>query len=215
VLRVLAFIRRLPGVAVDDFRRHYEEVHVATALPLLGGIAGYERQHVREAVFGEPAFDCMSRFDWRDAAAAAAAFARIEGPAGDAIRADERRFMDAPANVVLPVETGPAWQAGDPAGARARLLVCLRRPRAEDAARFRARCERERLAGLRAAPDGVRFCRAHWSLAPAAPPGGFDAVVELAADGPGGLAAWAQAFAAEGAQAIAARVSVHATPLAA
>jgi hypothetical protein len=215
VLRVLAFIRRLPGVSRDAFRSHYEEVHVATALPLLGPLAAYERQHVREELLGAPAFDCVTRFDYRDAAAAGAAFARTEGPEGEGIRRDERLFMDKPANVVLPVETSTLWESGDPSAARVRLLVCARRPAGEVPARFRARFEEEALPDLRGRLSAARWCRSHWSLAPEPPPGGFDVVNELAAEDSAGLVEWARVLEAEGAQLVAVRVSVHATRLAA
>jgi len=206
MIRVLAFIRRLPGVSRDAFRSHYEEIHVPIALPFLAGTAGYLRHHVREEILGTPGFDCMTRFDYPDAASVRAVFERTEGPQADAIRRDERTFMDKPAIVFFPVEEVPGW--GQPGADAERLLVCARRPRTEQAAGFRARLWDRELPALRAAA-GPRWCRA-WSP-PATPERGFDAVLEIAAVGSGEIRRWAQALEAEGASLIAVRVSVHET----
>jgi hypothetical protein len=213
VIRVLAFIRRLPGVSRDAFRAHYEEIHVPTALPTLGGITAYVRHHVREEIHGAPGFDCMTQFDYRDGAAVRDAFARIEGPQGDAIRRDELSFMDKPANVFFAVEEGPGWEV-EPAGAEpARLLICVRKPATEDTARFRARFLEKFLPALRAAVEDARWCRPKWALPGVAQGSGFDAVIEIGAAGAGALAEWARALETEGALVIAVRVSVHATPM--
>ena len=213
MIRVLAFIRRLPGVSRDAFRHHYEEIHVPTALPTLGGIVGYVRHHVREEIHGAAGFDCMTRFDYRDGAAVREAFARIEGPQGDAIRRDELTFMDKPANVFFAVEELPAWEAAPPLEERVRLLVCVRRPAAEETFRFRARFQKDRLPALRAAVEGARWCRPQWALPGVAQGVGFDAVTQIGAEGTCGLAGWARALEAEGAFVIAVRVSVHETPM--
>jgi hypothetical protein len=206
LIRVLAFIRRLPGVSRDAFREHYEKVHVPIALPFLTGTAGYVRHHVREEILGTTGFDCMTRFDYPDPATVQAVFERTEGPQAEAIRRDERTFMDKPAIVFFPVEEMPGW--GQPGIGTERLLVCAQRPRTEEAAEFRARLRDRELPALRAAA-GPRWCRA-WST-PAAPERGFDAVLEIAAVGSGEIRRWAQALEAEGASLIAARVSVHET----
>jgi uncharacterized protein (TIGR02118 family) len=211
MIRVLAFMRRLPGVSRDAFRSHYEEIHVPTALPTLGGIVGYVRHHVREEILGATGFDCMTRFDYRDAAAIRAALARIEGPEGEAIHRDERLFMDAPANVFFPVEEAEGW--GEPGAEPTRLLLCVRRSEGEQAADFRARLLERQLPALRAASRGAGWCRPHFALPGLAQGQGFDLVAQLGADAAASVAAWAGPLEAEGASLIAARVSVHETPM--
>jgi hypothetical protein len=209
VIRVLAFIRRLPGVSRDAFRTHYEEIHVPIALPFLTGTSGYVRYHVREELFGRADFDCMTRFEYPDAAAVKAVFERTEGPQAEAIRRDERSFMDKPAIVFFPVEEAPASER-PPAG-DALLLVCARRPAAEEASGFRRRLLETHLPALRAAVEAPRGARPQFALPGAAQSRGFDAVIEIAAAGAGEIASWARALEVQGAQVIAASVSVHET----
>ena len=204
-------MRRLPGVTRDAFRDHYEEIHVPTALPTLGGIVGYVRHHVREELVGSPGFDCMTRFDYRDAAAIRSALARIEGPEGEAIHRDERLFMDAPANVFFPVEEAEGW--GTPGAGPNRVLVCVRRPEAEQPAAFRARLLQRALPALRAAAGAAGWCRPHWALAGLAQGRSFDLVAQLGEDSAAKIAGWARPLEAEGSTVIAARVSVHETPM--
>jgi len=211
LIRVLAFIRRLPGVSRDEFRSHYEEIHVPIALPSLAGTTGYVRHHVREEIHGAADFDCMTRFEYPDAAAVRAVYERTEGPQGDAIRRDERTFMDKPAIVFFPVEESPAWGEARAGTEGARLLVCVRRPEAEPPGSFRARFLGEALPALRAAALGPRWTRPQFALPGAAQSRGFDAVTEIGAEGAGELARWARALEAKGAGVIAVRVSVHET----
>ena len=211
MIRVLAFIRRRVDISRDAFRSHYEEIHVPTALPSLGGIVRYERQHIREEIFGAPGFDCMTSFDYRDAAAVRAAFERIEGPQGDAIRRDELRFMDKPANFFFAVEAAPAWEATPARAERARLVVYVRRPEGEEPASFRARFSNGGLPPLRAAVEDACWCRPQWARRGVAQGIGFDAVTEIGAGGAGELARWARELETEGARVIAVGVSVYAT----
>jgi hypothetical protein len=211
MIRVLAFMRRLPGVSRDAFREHYEKIHVPTALPTLGGILAYVRHHVREEILGAPGFDCMTRFDYRDGAAIRSALARIQGPEGEAIHRDERLFMDAPANVFFPAEEAEGW--GTPGAGANRLLVCVRRPEAEPAATFRARFQQRALPTLRSAAGAAGWCRPHWALAGLAQGQGFNLVAQLGEAVAGQIAAWARPLEAEGALVVATRVSVHETPM--
>lgn len=211
MIRVLAFIRRLPGVSRDAFRTHYEEIHVPIALPLLTGTSGYVRHHVREELYGRADFDCMTRFEYPDPATVRAVFERTEGPEADAIRRDERTFMDKPAIVFFPVEEGQTWRQGESETEAARLLVCVRRPEAEPPGSFRAHLLDDSLPALRAAVGDPRWVLPQFALPGAAQSPGFDAVIEIAAAGSGEIARWARALEAEGAEVIAAGVSVHET----
>ena len=201
-------MRRLPGVTRDAFREHYETVHVPIALPFLTGTAGYVRHHVREEIHGASGFDCMTRFDYPDGATVKAVFEQTEGPQADAIRRDERTFMDKPAIVFFPVEEAEGW--GTPGPEVNRLLVCVRRPGSEAAADFRVRFQARWLPALRSLAG---WYRPHWALWAPAQGRGFDLVAELGEASAGEVAAWARELSAEAVAVIAARVSVHETPM--
>jgi uncharacterized protein (TIGR02118 family) len=211
VIRVLAFIRRLPGISRDAFRNHYEEIHVPIALPFLTGTSGYVRHHVREELYGRADFDCMTRFEYPDPATVRAVFECTEGPEADAIRRDERTFMDKPAIVFFPVEEGQTWGQVESETDAARLLVCVRLPEAKPPGSFRAHLLDDSLPALRAAVGDPRWVRPQFALPGAAHSPGFDAVIEIAAAGSGEIARWARELEAEGTEVIAAGVSVHET----
>ena len=211
MIRVHAFMVRLPHVSRDEFREHYEDVHVPTALPLLGGTTRYVRHHVREELHGAPPFDCMTLFEYPDATTVAAVFARIAGPEAAAVHADEDTFMHTSSNFYFPVEEGPDWHAPGARAAREVALVCARRPTGEEAAAYRARFVSEALPRLRNALDQPAWLRAAW---PQPATARYDASVLLGAARVGDLAGAARELERDGAQVIAARVTAHATEMA-
>lgn len=103
MIQTVALIKRLPQLDREAFRAHYERSHVPLALPLLEGLARYVRYHVEADLFGDPSFDVISAFWYRDQEAVDRIFELLEGDHGAAIRADELRFMDKPANRFFPV----------------------------------------------------------------------------------------------------------------
>jgi hypothetical protein len=213
-MRVLAFIVRRPDVTRDHFRDHYEDIHVPTALPFLGGITGYVRHHIREALHGVPPFDCMTAFDYRDEAAVQAVMKRIQSPEAEGLHDDERTFMDVARNHYFAVRDAAPWRGGATPTAAAHLLACVRRPPAE---KFQGFCERfvaEALPALETAVDRPEWLRLQFALGGSGPSAAYDAVAQIGARGAGRLAGWARALEASGAHAVAARVSAHATPMA-
>jgi hypothetical protein len=94
-MKTLALIARRRDIDRAEFRDHYEEIHAPLAVrTLLEGTTRYVRHHLREELFGRPAFDVVTGFWYRDAAAAIEIMRRTETPVGDAIRRDELTFMD-------------------------------------------------------------------------------------------------------------------------
>jgi hypothetical protein len=212
VIRVHAFMVRRPDLTRDEFRAHYEEIHVPTALPILGGTAAYVRHHVREELHGAPPFDCMTLFEYPDAKTTAAVFARAEGPEGAAVRADEQTFMDKPRNFFFAVaeSAGADAHAGSVSAAPALFLLCARRPPGEDAGPFRARLLADALPRLRAALERPGLLRLHTSRDAGAR---YDATLLCSAAGAGRLAEAARELERDGSQWLALRVTAHATPM--
>jgi uncharacterized protein (TIGR02118 family) len=98
-MRTVAFLQRRLDLSRDAFRTHYEERHVALALPHLEGLRGYVRNHVcLESSSGPPPFDAISEFEYASVSAFDAMAAHLASGAGDAIREDEFRFMNKPGN---------------------------------------------------------------------------------------------------------------------
>ena len=212
MIRVHAFMVRLPSVSRDEFRDHYEQIHVPTALPILGGTTRYVRHHVREEMHGVPPFDCMTLFEYPDAATIGAVFARVAGPEAAAVHADEDTFMDTAANFFFPVEEGPVWQApGAAAHAHEVALVCARRPQGEDATAFRERFASQPLQRLRSALEDPAWFRVAW---PQPTTARYDATVLVGAARVTGLAKAARELERDGAQLLAVRVTAHATDMA-
>lgn len=213
-MRVLAFLKRRPEVGRDAFRAHYEEVHVPTALPVVGpSVRHYVRHHLREELHGRAGFDCLTALEYQDAAAMQALLARLAGAEGEAIRRDELTFMDKPENRWVVVEPAPGESGPVPADDAPQLLVCVRAPAAADASEFRAAFAGEPLRRLCEALGAGRRFRAQLAREASATAPLFDAVVQVGGTEAGGLAGWVRGLEATGAAVLAARVSVHATPL--
>jgi uncharacterized protein (TIGR02118 family) len=209
MIRVHAFMVRQRGVSRDAFREHYEQIHVPTALPILGGTTRYVRHHVREELHGAPPFDCMTLFEYPDAATVAAVFARVAGPEAAAVHADEDTFMDTASNFFFPVEEGPIWETPYATAAHEVALLCARRPQGEDARAFRARFA-EALPRLRSALDEPVWMRAAW---PQPATARYDACVLLGAARVAGLARASRELERDGAQLVAVRVTAHSTEM--
>jgi hypothetical protein len=210
MIRVHAFMVRLPQVSRDEFREHYEKIHVPTAMPILGGTQTYVRHHVREELHGKPPFDCMTLFEYPDAATIAAVFARVAGPESVAVHADEDTFMHVASNFYFPVEAGPAWQATPERSAREIALVCARRRPGEDTAHFRERLASEALPRLRRALSDPAWIRLHW---PQARDARYDATLLAGAGRVAGLAGAARELERDGGELVVVRVSVHETEM--
>src|SRR5215470_17646917 len=135
-MKTLALIARRPDTSRDSFRDHYEDVHAPLAVrTLLEGTTRYVRHHLRDELFGRPAFDVVTGFWYRDVAAAVEIMRRTETPAGDAIRRDELTFMDKPANTFFAV-TEHVVRGAEDRGAGFAAVALVRRPAGQDFADF-------------------------------------------------------------------------------
>src|SRR5688572_33355674 len=135
-MKTLALIARRRDIDRAEFRDHYEDIHAPLAVrTLLEGTKRYVRHHLRDELFGRPAFDVVTGFWYRDAAAAVEIMRRTETPAGDPIRRDELTFMDKPANTFFAVTERVVHGAEDRAAGLA-VVALVRRPDGQDAAQF-------------------------------------------------------------------------------
>jgi len=92
MVKVITFIRRKPGMPVEEFQRYWRTRHpeVVTRLP---GVRRYVQSHTLLSAYGarEPAYDGIAEV-WADDTAALRAM--TEGPEHAGVKADEARFID-------------------------------------------------------------------------------------------------------------------------
>ena len=206
MLKTFALIVRRPDIDRDEFRRHYEEIHSPLALPHLEGLVRYVKYHLVDEIHGEAGFDVISGFWYRDAAAAAHTLHVIEAPEGEAIRQDERSFMDTEKNSFFAVEEAARHgDDGDDEGALHDFLM-LRAPDA-DAERFLADFDAAAGTGMEHAP----FALGHRVLGNRER-NAFDRVVQSTHGDSDETRARCDAYVADGATVLAVRTRVHETP---
>lgn len=100
MVKMIAILRRKPGMSFADFKKHYETSHV----PLVSGIMGdYLKAYVRNYSDGENpfpvgkpnSFDCVTEFHYDSMEDLLAAAEAVQDPKNEqAVRDDEKRFLD-------------------------------------------------------------------------------------------------------------------------
>jgi len=212
-MKTLALIARRPDLGRGEFRDHYEDVHAPLAVrTLLEGTTRYVRHHLREELFGRPAFDVVTGFWYRDAAAAVEIMRRTETAAGEPIRQDELTFMDKPANTFFAVEERIVSGAEDRAAPLAAIAL-VRRPAGQDAARFIASYEKDEVPRLLDATRSPAWCLQNRAVRFASSEPAFDVVTQVHAAADAGLAQWAKELAAARASVVVVTVSEHESAL--
>ena len=100
MLKMIAVLKRRPGMSFEAFQTYYETRHVPLVKSIMrDNLQAYIRNYVDQ---GSPFpvgvavdFDCISEFHYPDQAAFEAAVAAIQHPDNvERIRADERNFLD-------------------------------------------------------------------------------------------------------------------------
>jgi len=176
MLNVLALIKKLPTIDREAFRRHYEEVHVGVAKPLLRHLARYARHHVEADLVGPVEFDCVTYFGYPDQAAVEGLFATLASAEGAPIFEDEKNFMDKLANRFFEASQRD-WIAGDEEDRS--IFVFVARPPEMPRAECSRRLIRDHWPALLAPASDVRFAivRDAFPLRDTPPP--FDGAMQL------------------------------------
>ena len=95
MIKSVALIKRKPGMSMEDFVKHYEEVHAPLAQKHLGLFKKYVRNYVMGVEDND--FDCISEF-WFDEIEDALKVQEILGDyqteIGKMFEADEKIFQD-------------------------------------------------------------------------------------------------------------------------
>jgi hypothetical protein len=212
-MKTLALIARRKDIPRDAFRDHYEDVHAPLAIDtLLAGTRRYVRFHLREVLLGEPGFDVVTGFWYRDAAAALEIGKRLAGSQGEPILRDELTFMDKPANTFFAASEHPV-SGSEEADAAWRAVVLVAAPEGRDVGEFLAAYESEQLPKLQAATRHPTWCIQNRAIAMGPDRPAFDAITHLHAEADAGVAHWAAEFAQTGATVVVARVTEHESTL--
>lgn len=98
MVKAVALLKRQPGLSTEEFRKHYEEVHVPLAKTTFPFIRKYVRKYVTKAPFSpagtEPKFDCITE-EWFDDMEAFRTMLDIyASETGRPIREDEKALFD-------------------------------------------------------------------------------------------------------------------------
>ena len=105
MIKAIALTKRKPGLSLEEFSRHYEEVHVPLALKYFPAIKRYVRNYVITPPGVEgPEFDCISEYWYGNIEEQQAAINFWQSEAGQVIRDDEESFMDRRKTVFFLVE---------------------------------------------------------------------------------------------------------------
>jgi len=102
MFKVICLISRKPGMAREDFMRHYETVHVPLVRSLVPALVEYRRNYVDPADWfvmpgaGEPDFDSVTEMWFHDRAGYETMTALNADPVkGKALADDAALFLDA------------------------------------------------------------------------------------------------------------------------
>ncbi|MCS3835694.1 uncharacterized protein (TIGR02118 family) [Pseudomonas sp. JAI111] len=93
MIKVVMFIHRHPDLSFDQFRQHYEEIHVPLALSKLTYLRNYVRNYLplREETSGRPC-DCITELWFDDMESLQKQSAKMVGDTE--LSADEALFTD-------------------------------------------------------------------------------------------------------------------------
>jgi uncharacterized protein (TIGR02118 family) len=102
MIKAISLLKRKPGISLEEFSKHYEEVHVPLAMKHFP-FKRYARNYVTGGA-EELGFDCVTEvwFETMEDCEAAAAFSTSE--AYKVISDDEEKFMDRDRIVAFIVE---------------------------------------------------------------------------------------------------------------
>ncbi len=102
MLKEMLLIKRKDGLSMEDFVKHYEEVHAPLIMRMCPSVRKYARNYVTNTLGAQgPGFDCITEV-WYENIDGFKALGKIYmSEEGKAIRESEDRFMDSQLVVFL------------------------------------------------------------------------------------------------------------------
>jgi uncharacterized protein (TIGR02118 family) len=106
MIKIIAIIRRKPGLTLEEFSSYYFDQHAPLARRTIPPevndvIVRYVQSHAIALGSGAPPFDCVTEIAFADLEGMQRWVEWYNGPDGAVLRDDEERFMDRAARVVL------------------------------------------------------------------------------------------------------------------
>lgn len=218
MIKTLSLIKRLPELSRSAFRDHYETSHAPLALPHLAGLMRYVRYHVEEGRTGgglvdsleDIPFDVISAFWYRDQEATAKVFELLSSEAGEAILADEQKFMDKPANRFFPVSERK-WIEGEEGDEH--VFVFVARPEGKSRYDCSRQLTDDHWPALVDALGEVDFAFLRDAFPMEGQPELWDGIMQLRAEQRDGLVRWSEGMRREGYRVAAVETRRFETPL--
>ena len=110
--KILLFLKRRPGMSVEDFRRYYEEVHAPLCLKYMDGVSRYLRRFIdplpnpETGEAGDLAYDVITELWFEDEATCRATAEYLSTSVmPEEVVADEKNLFDRPrTRIALVVE---------------------------------------------------------------------------------------------------------------
>lgn len=126
MVKSVVFIKRRPGMAVEEFQRHWLTTH-ADVVKRLPGLRRYVQSHTRLAGYakGEPVYDGIAEI-WADDLAGLRAM--VTAPENRAVQADEARFIDPASRDAIVTQEHVIKDGPVPPGAAKNVEFVTRRP---------------------------------------------------------------------------------------
>ena len=111
MIKVVATLKRKPGLTLEEISRYYFERHAPLSRRVIprevaAGITRYVQNHAIRLGRGEfePPYDCVTEIGFDDLAGLQRWRVWYESPAGRILRDDEENVMDVSARVVVVTE---------------------------------------------------------------------------------------------------------------
>ena len=105
---VIGLFKRRPGMSMEDFRKHYEEVHAPLGVKFLPAMIDYKRRYLTPVPYPldgttrEAEYDVITEMSFPDKASAEACYAALASNDGqEVLSRDEENFFDRPRSRVL------------------------------------------------------------------------------------------------------------------
>jgi hypothetical protein len=193
MIKLICFLRRKPGMSLDDFHGHWLESHgplIANTPELARHLVRYEQNHRLRSDYardpdGAPGFDGAT-IQWLDSMESFFGFVR-EPKYAELIASDEKRFLDRSSLVVFFSDEEDVKIDGDRGAATVKLLCLLRRKAGSTPEHFHAHWKGPHAAIFAETPEIRRHIVAYhqnhrtrndYQREGRAAPGGFDGLAE-------------------------------------